>query len=381
MQTGTEQILPLVELIYDAAVQPKQWRPFTDALCALMHSRNCNFHAIDINTGKLQFIHNTIPKILVQLYLKQFHPKNPFYPRALPLAYPGTVLLSHEIIPPAEFERTDFRKYMRVIGLYHAIHLTVLREDNIVSGLAVARPKKAGCYSPEEGYWLRLLFPHLQRAFRIGRLLAQLQLDRELLSKAMNRLPQGAVIVNAAGQVIYFNQAAQKIFAANDGLTLNHEARLQTPRTADDQRLHHLIASASRREKRLSLDSGGVIQLERPSGQRALALLIAPLNLEISYLNFQQPTALVFIHDPAQQMEPVETRLQRLYDLTPTEAHVALVRVQGKSVTQVSHELGVSPNTTKTHLKRIHHKTGTRRHSELVKLLLNSPAALKHLDE
>ena len=114
---------------------------------------------------------------------------------------------------------------MRVIGLYHAIHLTVLREDNIVSGLAVARPKKAGCYSPAEGYWLRLLFPHLQRAFRIGRLLAQLQLDRELLSKAMNRLPQGALVVNAAGKVIYFNQAAQKILEANDGLSLNHEAR------------------------------------------------------------------------------------------------------------------------------------------------------------
>ena len=381
MQDNADHILSLVELIYDAAVEPKQWRSFTDALCALMHSRNCNFHAIDINNGRLQFIHHTIPAILVQLYLKKFHPKNPFYPRALPLAHPGAVLLSHEIIPPDEFEKTEFHKYMRIIGLYHSIHLTVLREGNLVSGLAVARPKKEGFYSPEEGYWLKLLFPHLQRAFRIGRLLAQLQLDRELLSKAMNRLPQGAVVVNAAGKAIYFNQAAQTMLEEPDGLSLNHEARLQTARHADHERLHHLIASASRRENRLSLDSGGVIQIERPSGKRAFALLIAPLNLEISYLNFQQPTALIFIHDPEQQMEPVETVWQRLHDLTPAEAKLATIMVQGKNVSAAADELGVSTNTTKTHLKRIFHKTGARRQSELVQLLLNSPATLKHLDE
>ena len=203
MNIDAERLLPLIELIYDAALQPRQWRAFTDALCPLLNSRNCNFHAVDVTMNRVQFIHTTIPAFLIQLYLKRFHPKNSVFSLAAPLAQPGQVLLSHEVLPPGEFEKLEFYRYMRIIGLPHAMHLTVLREDNIVSGLVLARPKKGGEYTETEVRPLRLLYPHLQRAFRIGQMLAQLQLERELLSQTLNRLPQGAVVVNASGHTIY----------------------------------------------------------------------------------------------------------------------------------------------------------------------------------
>lgn len=377
MNIDAERLLPLIELIYDAALQPKQWHVFTDALCPLLSSRNCNFHAVDVTTNRLQFIHNTIPAFLVQLYLKKFHPRNPFFTLAGPLAQPGVVLLSHEVMPSAEFEKTEFHRYMRIIGLYHAIHLTVLREDNIISGLALARPKKGGAYTEVEARPLRLLYPHLQRAFRIGRMLGQLQQERELLSQTLNRLPQGAVVVNASGHTIYCNQTAQHIFDSRDGLYRDRNNRLCAPRAADENQLHRLINSASQRDPKLALDCGGILQLDRPSGLRSLSLLIAPLNLETSYLNFQQPAALIFINDPEQHMEPVEKVLQRLYDLTPAEARLASVLVQGKNIVEAAEELNVSQNTARTHLKHIFQKTGAKRQSELVQLLLNSPAVLK----
>ncbi len=370
-------MLPLIELIYDAALQPKQWHAFTDALCPLLSSRNCNFHSVDVTTNRLQFIHNTIPAFLVQLYLKQFHPKNPFFKLAGPLAQPGVVLLSHEVMPAAEFEKTEFHRYMRIIGLYHSIHLTVLREDSLISGLALARPKKDGVYTEMEACPLRLLYPHLQRAFRIGQMLMQLQLERELLSQTLNRLPQGAVVVNASGHTIYCNETAERIFDSRDGLYLDRNRRLCAPRTADENQLHRLINSASHRDPKLALDCGGVLPLDRPSGLRSYSLLIAPLNLEISYLNFQQPAALIFITDPEQRMEPVEKVLQRLYDLTPAEARLAVVLVQGKNLVEAAAELNVSYNTAKTHRQHIFEKTGVKRQSELVQLLLNSPAVLK----
>ena len=377
MNIDAERLLPLIELIYDAALQPRQWRAFTDALCPLLNSRNCNFHAVDVTMNRVQFIHTTIPAFLIQLYLKRFHPKNSVFSLAAPLAQPGQVLLSHEVLPPGEFEKLEFYRYMRIIGLPHAMHLTVLREDNIVSGLVLARPKKGGEYTETEVRPLRLLYPHLQRAFRIGQMLAQLQLERELLSQTLNRLPQGAVVVNASGHTIYCNETAERIFDSRDGLYLDRNRRLCAPRAADENQLHRLTNSASHRDPKLALDCGGVLPLDRPSGLRSYSLLIAPLNLEISYLNFQQPAALIFITDPEQRMEPVEKVLQRLYDLTPAEARLAVVLVQGKNLVEAAADLNVSYNTAKTHRQHIFEKTGVKRQSELVQLLLNSPAVLK----
>jgi len=372
-----ERLFPLIELIYDAALQPKQWRAFTDALCPLLNSRNCNFHAVDVTSHRVQFIHTTIPAFLIQLYLKRFHPKNSVFTLVAPLAQPGTILLSHEVLPPGEFEKLEFYRYMRIIGLYHAMHLTVLREDNIISGLVLARPKSGGNYTDDEAQALRLLFPHLQRAFRIGQMLAQLQLERELLRQTLDRLPHGAVVVNASGHTLYCNQTAEQMFASRDGLYLDRTHRLYTTRAAEENQLCRLINSASRRDPKLALDCGGVLTVERPSQRRAYSLLIAPLQLEISYLNFQQPAALIFITDPEQRMEPVEKVLQRLYDLTPAEARLTAVLVQGKSLVEAAAELNVSQNTAKTHLKHIFEKTGVHRQSELVQLLLNGPAVLK----
>lgn len=335
---------------------------------------------MDVSTNRLQFIHNTIPAIFVQLYLKKFHPKNPFFKLAGHRAIPGVVLFSHELLPPGEFEKTDFHKYMRIIGLYHAIHLTVLREDNILSGLALARPKKAGAYTETEARPLQLLFPHLQRAFRIGRMLVQLQLERKLLHQTLNRLPQGTVVVNSFGHSIYFNQKAQQIFDSRDGLSLDQTGRLCTMRPSEENELRRIINATSQRNPKLAIDCGGVMQLDRPSGKRPLSLLIAPLNLEVSYLNFQQPAALIFITDPEQPMELVEDTLQRLYELTSAEAHLATILVQGKNAIEAAVELGVSQNTVRTHLKHIFEKTGVKSQSELVQLLLNSPASLKSFE-
>jgi len=145
----------------------------------------------------------------------------------------------------------------------------------------------------------------------------------------------------------------------------------------DEKQLHRIINSASQREPTLSIDSGGIMKIDRPSGLRPYSLLIAPLNLEVSYLNFRQPAALIFINDPEQPMEPVEKILQQLFDLTPAEARFATVLMQGKDITEAAEELGISQNTAKTHLKHIFQKTGAKRQSELVQLLLNSLAVLK----
>jgi DNA-binding CsgD family transcriptional regulator len=61
--------------------------------------------------------------------------------------------------------------------------------------------------------------------------------------------------------------------------------------------------------------------------------------------------------------------LEALFDLTPAEAGVASLLVEGKSVDEIAGARGVMQNTIRMQLKLIFAKTGTRRQAELVKLL------------
>jgi DNA-binding CsgD family transcriptional regulator len=68
--------------------------------------------------------------------------------------------------------------------------------------------------------------------------------------------------------------------------------------------------------------------------------------------------------------------LERLYELTPTEAALAIDLASGRTLAQAAKAREVSVNTVRTHLRAVFQKTGTRRQSELVRLLLTGPASL-----
>ena len=59
--------------------------------------------------------------------------------------------------------------------------------------------------------------------------------------------------------------------------------------------------------------------------------------------------------------------LEKLYDLTETEARVAAFLVTGRTMAEVATELGITLETARTHTKRILDKTGCHRQAELVR--------------
>jgi DNA-binding CsgD family transcriptional regulator len=84
---------------------------------------------------------------------------------------------------------------------------------------------------------------------------------------------------------------------------------------------------------------------------------------------FSGATALLYVTPIAQKQAPPPDLLEALFDLTPAEAGVASLLVEGKSVDEIAGARGVMGNTIRMQLKSIFAKTGTHRQAELVKLL------------
>ncbi len=373
-----ERVLHLIGLIYDAATQPDQWPEFARNLCQVIPSTDSNIQSTDLVADRTHIAFTMASPEAIQLYFARYHHLNPLWHRDVPFMQTGRIFKSHETCPPEEFEQTEFYQgFFRPMNIFHALSVNVLKEGDITGNLTLARSKEMGIYTDEEAHLLSLLVPHLQRAFRIGQILEGFRLEREMLNQALSKLPQGAIIVSRTGHLMFANPSAEKILARKDGLGINRQGNLEATSASDHKRLRQMIETAGQPASGLPAQCGGLFQLERPSCLRPLSLLIAPLSLEISNYNFHQPSVLIFISDPEQQTEAVEEGLQQLYGLTPAESRLATILMRGLNIVEAAAEIGVSQNTARTQSKRIFQKTGTHRQSELVNLLLSSPATIK----
>jgi DNA-binding CsgD family transcriptional regulator len=87
--------------------------------------------------------------------------------------------------------------------------------------------------------------------------------------------------------------------------------------------------------------------------------------------------AIALIGDPERaQRLPFET-MRSVYGLTPAEAKLALLLLEGKSISEAAHENEVTKDTVRSQVKSIFLKTGTRRQGELIGLLSSIPGDVR----
>ncbi|MDH5750585.1 MAG: helix-turn-helix transcriptional regulator [Rhodospirillales bacterium] len=201
--------------------------------------------------------------------------------------------------------------------------------------------------------------------------------NRELRTTSdsiMDRLPMGVLLVNWNGQVMLINRKAQEIAAMKDGFQVDAEGRCLTNKREETQALYKLIKQTAEPSDD-AVDTEFSLSLTRPSMKQPLVLLVTPVGG--SGTEKRSGGAAIFISDPEDAAEISNEVLTHLYGLTNAEARVVIGLSQGKRLETLSEELGVTISTTRHQLKQIFRKTDTTRQSELIKLILTGPAAIR----
>jgi len=83
----------------------------------------------------------------------------------------------------------------------------------------------------------------------------------------------------------------------------------------------------------------------------------------------------------AKLAKPTMLRLRQLFDLTPTEAKVALSIAAGNDVPESAREFRISANTVHTHMRHIFRKLGVRRQAEVVRVLMRAGIVIPATDQ
>lgn len=194
--------------------------------------------------------------------------------------------------------------------------------------------------------------------------------------EAMDLLNIGLVVTSASGLLLMANGAAEQILLKHDGLELSDAGVLGVMKGCGSPlgpTLQRAAQSTGTRSADKSEDA--VIAVHRPSGKRAYTLLVRSVRRpeEAGALS----CALVFILDPQVPVEAAEVELRQLYGITSTEARLANLLMEGRTLEECCDLLKIRRSTGRTHLQHLFEKVGVQRQTELVSVLLKSIGLLR----
>jgi DNA-binding CsgD family transcriptional regulator len=282
---------------------------------------------------------------------------------------PGTIHLGEQLVPEHELVRTKFyTEWLAPQGLHHRLCAVLSRDDATAVFLEVMRSREADAFDDDDIERCRLLLPHLQRALRMYRRMAALEVQRDVAFRTLDQLPWGVMLVDKQRKRLATNRHAEELLIAGDGLTARGNT-LRAELADETARLERLLSDALDRSGREGVS--GTLSITRASGA-PLNVVVVPLHIKPEKFAEQGPIAAIFVTDPDMPFHSSQYRqqLRELYALTPGEARLATWLVQGKSVEEAAAAMGVTINTARGYLKRIYQKTGVRRQPELMRLLL-----------
>ncbi len=187
--------------------------------------------------------------------------------------------------------------------------------------------------------------------------------------EALDLVNIGLAVAGGEGNLLLANGKAKLAFESGDGLELTARRTMRTSRRSTPA-LEDLIKHAAKPSSDDTADS--ILAVQRSSGKRPLTLLIRRVDGTSPKRDALTPAVLVFILDPEVPIGTAETELRQLYGLTSTEACLASLLMEGKTLDDCCSLLGIRRSTVRTHLQHLFEKVGVQRQSELVSLLLKS---------
>lgn len=217
------------------------------------------------------------------------------------------------------------------------------------------------------------LVPHLIRAAGISRKVRRLELEKSILDCRRNPHHAGTIIVDARGQLLYADEAAEKLFASRSGVGIVGEGiRLATDR--DDARLSAAITACV--DTRPDTPAGQRIHQKGNSSRPSLTIDVLPFRGTTTPIGAPCTAVMLLIEQSDSARNEQIARLRRRFGFTPAEAKLALEMLKGDGRAAAAERCGISINTARTQLTQIFQKANVKRQAELIKVLMDDGAKL-----
>ncbi len=375
---GHDEIL---DLVYETSVDPGVWPVLLERFSHAMGGHSAALRSYDVPSEVGTVVASRLESAALDRQFRTYANRNPLKSSLETLQRkareeagvgyePGT-MMDIEWLSKDAFVRTDYyRDVYQPLDIHSDISIGFDSHDMFWSGVDVYRAKSQGPFTDSDFKTCASLHPHMVRAWKLGRKLAEARSLNDSLADFAERSPHGLFILDRGGSVRHVNATGQAILARRKGL-LAIGGLLAGANPDATARLRRLIATAAAGEAR----AGGSMALPRPDGLRPLSVIVAPLRAEHAAPLLDGPAVMVCVTDLDTQVSLPEQRVRELFDLTPGEARVAITLFEGFEPKLCAEQLEISVWTVRRHLAQIFEKTHTGSQVELARLMMRTLGA------
>ena len=374
MTEANPAILEIAGQLHEGVVDPDMWRQGMDGVSQIL---SCPVFLVgDISDGgrrvEFAFGHQADPKAVSLLEGSLADPRhNPWLGLAErhPLRRPATI---DDVGGQALLERARiWEEFYVPFNIGDTAAAVLERQPEFANILVAGRRSNQPRFGPAELKALGGILPHLARAWRVRRTLAEMEEQVGTLRFILDRLERAVLVADPDGKVRFANQAADRLLSRGEAIDATR-GRLRAERPRDTEQLLSLIDRAADTAVGAGATAVDAIALPSARRDRPLAVVAEPLAPAHSDQlgHRSKPGAILFISDSEASVRPPVERLRVVYGLTPAESRLAALVADGHDTTAAAERLGISLNTAKFHLKTVFEKIGVSRQAQLVRRVL-----------
>ena len=283
-------------------------------------------------------------------------------------AVPGDVITAPNIIASDAYKRSVFyNEWARKRDHYDYIGIILNKENTAMDYFAILRPHGAGLVTPFEVEQMKIIAPHIKRAYLLSNLLNEYKSQVDSLGSVIMNAGFGVVLATSDGQIVYANDVAETLMHLRRGLCCR-QGRVIATDGKTTQKLQALISAAS--NPMTEMLSGGSMILPDQDGEGLFVVHVVPVSRKTCnrFIYLDRLVAGLFIVDRTRGAAERVNVFAPLFGLTPAETRVLAALISGEGLISAVKRLEMTEQTARTHLKHILAKTDTHRQAELMRL-------------
>jgi len=375
--SGDKELIALIDLIYEAALDNDLWPGVLIKLADAMGAAQVAMPSMDLRANVVATIAPRFDPDLLTSWKEYWAFRDPVLARAIGRPA-GEIYTLDSLMPREEFAATPvFNELWRPAEYSLAtLGANLLVEDQFTSLICFSNAPGNDSLTARQMLIFQAVLRHLTRALRINRRLWELEIKHVAATERFDAFSQGALLADAWGRVVRANAAAKAMLDKGSGIILD-KGRLAAAGCPD--LLQRLIASCALTTPAAG-GPGGELKIPRELPMLPLVVTVTPLRskvrlADVPWIGVGSPVAIVTVSDPDLDRRRREKNLRSRFSLTSAESRLAVEILKGDGRAAAARRRGISDSTAKTQLASIFEKTGTHRQAELIRLLLDAADA------
>ncbi|TPQ35516.1 MULTISPECIES: helix-turn-helix transcriptional regulator [Cupriavidus] len=354
--------------LYEGILDPGAWQKSLHTLTQMAGTAHASMMVWD--TVRDQVTVNEIVNPVVELFteyesdFQSIDPAKQFAPRMKP----GEWYIDARDLGEGAMSRHPFyRDFFNRFDLRSYVACLVARQPHYEVYFSMQRAMSQPVFSTDDVRGLSWVIPHMRGAMALRDRTQSLSALASLSSQVVERLSFALLVMSPRRQVLMSNRAGEQWARRLDPAgkvaewTLSRSFGDMLQAACDPQRA--AAAQAAR-----AADSQG----------NCAQVIVLPLPPAHAFATeWQEPAALVVVHEDGTPPPMLGTVLRELYGLTPAETRVATALAGGQGLPEASEQLRIRHETARTQLKSVFQKTGTGSQAQLSHLLSRLAAALE----